>query len=267
MQLYRPKEVKIDTRKRRRFYRLIKKVQRISLVILIWMLGFAIMYGIYTAAFIKPFFKVSTIQVKGNLHALETKQIIEESGIKEGDHLLRISVEDVQQKLSENTWIKEVAVHRKLPRMVLIYVNEYKPEALVRLNGFYYVDRQGKPFRKLDLNDEQDFPIITGLEDISEKITLDDLQSKIVEILNVKKIFESSGLGESYSLSEIHYSPDRGISIVTLNDPMELRLGMGPFTEKIERLETVYSAIRSHGGVIAYVDLSSEGKVVVKYGT
>lgn len=268
MELYKPNKKQIDTRKRRRLYRFVKKVQRISAVILVWMVGVTVLYGVYVTTFRKPYFKVRLVEVRGDLRVLTEEKIVKDSGIKDGDHLLRMVIGDVQKKLARNPWIKEVAVHRKLPHMVLIYVKEYLPEAIVRLNGgWHYVDRFGEPFKKLDADDKKDYPIITGLEELPENDGKDQFKSRVVELLGVKKLYETSQLGEIYGLSEIHFSSKSGVSVITLNDPMELRLGFGPFVEKIERFETVYPAIRSHGGVVAYVDLNSEGKVVVKYGT
>jgi len=256
-----------DSRRRRRLFRLVKKIQRITSVVLVWMVGVAILYGIYTVAFLKPYFEVSDINVRGDLHYLTKEEIITSSGIQAGDHLLRLPVKEIQKRLSEHPWIKEVAVHRKLPRMVWIYVKEYEPVAIVRTDDWYYVNRFGVPFKKLDSSDDHNFPVITGLETFAESGFEGTFRSHLVEMLRVLNLYEALPVGESYGVSEIHFNPNRGASVITLNDPMELRLGFGPFVEKMNRLQTVYPAMRSHGGVIAYVDLSSEGKVVVKYGT
>lgn len=258
-------ERNIDTRKRRRFFQLLKKIERISAVVLIWLMGAALLYAIYTAAFLKPYFDVDKIEVEGTFRVLTKDKIISKSGIKMGDHLLRLPVGEIQARLEKSPWIKEVAVHRKFPHMVWIYVKEYIPEAIVRKDGWHYVNRFGQVFKTISLEDDRDFPIITGLEEIPD----DDeaaLKSKVVELLRVKKLYESSSLGEIFGISEIHFNENKGVSIVTMVDPMELRLGYGPFVEKIDRLQIVYPAIRSRGGVVAYIDFNSEGKVVVKYG-
>ena len=264
--LFEQEGCNVDSRKRRRLIQLLKKVERISLVVLVWLLGAAVLYGIYTAALLKPYFKVERIEVEGNLRALSKEDVISKSGINMGDHLLRMPVGDIQDKLSKNPWIKEVAVHRKFPNKIWIYVTEYVPEAIVRTSDWYYVDRFGKFFKKLDRDDDKNFPVITGLEEFTIK-DKDGFQSKIVELLRVKKLYEESSMGEIYGLSEVHFNSNWGVSVVTLVDPIELRLGFGPFREKINRLQIVYPAIRSHGGIVAYIDLNSEGKVVVKYGT
>lgn len=264
--LFKPDEKAVDIRRRRHLLEAIKKVKRISAVVLAWLAGAAVLYGVYTLAFIKPYFEVENIEVKGELKILTREEIIKDSGIAMGDHLLHIPVGEVQERLMKNQWIKEAAVHRKLPHMVWIYVKEHVPAAIIRTDDWYYADRSGNPFKKVGLGEDRDFAVFTGLDELAGAGKLNDLKSKIVELLKVNKLFEASELGEIYGLSEIHYSNNKGVSIITLNNPMELRLGFGPFAEKIERLEAVYPAIRSHGGIVAYVDLSPEGKVVVKYG-
>lgn len=258
-------ERNVDRRKRRRIVVILKKIERISLVVLVWMIGAAALYALYTAAVLKPYFTVDTIEVKGDLRILSKDAVIDASGISKGDHLLRVPVNEVQDRLSKNPWIKEVAVHRKFPHMVWIYVKEYVPEAVIRKEGWHYVNRFGQIFKTLTLEDDRNFPVITGLENFSNEND-HELKSKIVELLKVKKLYELSSIGEIYGLSEIHFDENTGVSIITLVDPMQLRLGFGPFREKIDRLQAVYPAIRSHGGMIAYIDFSSEGKVMVKYG-
>jgi cell division septal protein FtsQ len=231
------------------------------------MIGVLLLYGLYTLAFLRPYFQVGEIEIKGSLAALTEDDIILASGINIGDHLLRIPVGGIQERLMQNPWIKEAAVHRKFPHMVWIYIKEYVPVALVRMEDWYYVDRLGHPFKKLEAQDDKDFPLITGLEGAHEGPLTKDDEFKIVESLRVKNLFENSELGEVYGLSEIHFTNNSGVSLITLNDPVELKLGFGPFMEKIERLEITYQAIKSHGGMITTIDLNPEGKVVVKYGT
>lgn len=256
----------VDTRKRRRFFRLVGKIQRISAVVLVWMLGLAVIYGMYIVVFQHPYFQVDEIKVEGDLRALNTEQVIESSGVREGDQLLRVPVAGVQKRLMENPWVKEAAVHRKLPHMVWIYIKEYVPEAIVHSGGWRYVDGMGDVFKTLSALDKKDYPVITGLGAVPFGND-EAYREKMSQILGVKRIYERSFFGEIYGLSEIHFDENRGVSIMTQNDPMELRLGFDSYDEKLERLQVVYPAIKSHGGVISYVDFGSPGKVVVKYGT
>lgn len=257
---------RVDSRKRRRFFRLLKKIERISAVVLVWLLFASLLYGFYDLVFMQPYFAVREINVKGEMAHVSTDDIKTLANVTEGEHLLRISVSDIQKRILGNSWIKEVAVHRKLPHMLLIYVKEYVPEAMVKLtDGLYFVNKQGTAFKKIDITDDKNFPVITGLEELNP--AEQPFASKVIEALKLKRLFEASEIGEIYGLSEISCSEEKGLSIVTQNDPMEVRLGFGSFLEKLERIDTVYSAMRSHGGVASYMDLSPEGKVVVKYGT
>lgn len=259
----------VDARKKRKLYRVAKKVERISLVILAWAAGLAILYGAYTIVFVKPYFEVRDVVVRGDLKALNSDDIIAETGITTGDHLLRIPVAKIQQQLMQNPWIKEVAVHRKLPHLVMIYIKEQTPELIVRGDALYYVNHDGVIFKKLSAGDDKNYPIVTGLEELFTEggVSNKNLQSKILEVLSVIELYKGTTIGETYGLSEVHASDTRGISIITLNDPLELKLGFGPFREKIDRLVTMYPVIRSHGGMVSYIDLNANGKVVVKYGS
>ena len=266
MKLYNDiKSNTIDTRKRRRFYKFAGKIQRISIVVLAWLFGSAILYGIYNVAFIRPYFKVEEIKISGLLNVNSEEDIIKLSGIEVGDHLLRIPVDQIQKNIASNEWVKEVAVHRKLPHLVWIYVKEYIPEAIVRKDDWYYMDSNGHLFKKVSIDDDKDYPVITGLEDISEQGSGNLFNSRLLEALKVKRLYETFPTSDIYGISEIHFDENKGISIITLNDPIELKLGFGPFREKIERLQKVYRAIRNNGGIIAYIDLRPEGKAVVKY--
>jgi cell division protein FtsQ len=251
----------------RDFRRIVAQVQRISLIVILWLLFIMLLYGSYVIVFVKPYFKVNKIAVSTEHGVLSQSAVIEMAGIKEGDPILAVSVDEIKKRLLANPRIEKVVVHRKLPGTIWIYVKEYVPVAIIRLDGFYYVDERGNIFKKVDGNDRRDYPIITGFEDNANPTTAQEkAKDELLEALQVIRVYERSYIGEVYGISELNYNPDRGFSVITLKEPMEIRLGFDSYREKLLDLQTVYPAVRLEGGRVLYVDFGTRGKVVVKHG-
>jgi cell division septal protein FtsQ len=89
------------------------------------------------------FFKVSNIEVIGE-GKYSTGEIIEASGIKNGDNLMFINRQGVQNKIySELIYICEAEVKRKLPNTVSIEVLESGSTAAVKCDsGYWLIDHK-----------------------------------------------------------------------------------------------------------------------------
>lgn len=247
--------VKNDSRRKKVLRRVILRVQQISLVILVWSLFVGGIYGVYLSIFDRGIFKVKNIEVEGQFLHVSESDIKNYAGIKLGSNLFSVSLKKVQGQIAENQWVREVAVARKLPGTIWIYVSEYNPFAILANDELYIADQSGKVFKKAGSGDERNLPVITGFkanEDISEPIRL----------LN---IFNSSPLSDYFEVSEVNFDKARGYSIVISNYGSVVRIGFDDAKGKFERLYSMIGAISAYKGKIKYVDLNIPGKVVVKY--
>ncbi|HZK02476.1 MAG TPA: FtsQ-type POTRA domain-containing protein [Anaerovoracaceae bacterium] len=128
--------VKIKRKKRRKKHYLLKFILIVSLGA-----------GMYYFA-MSPLFNVHKIVVKNNVF-YDKQQIIEISGIKQGRNLFKLPVNEIKDKLMQDSYIKNAKVSRKIPDEVIITVSERHETAAVPYGDEYIViDSEGMVLRR-----------------------------------------------------------------------------------------------------------------------
>ncbi len=117
------------------------------------------------------FFNVRKIEVSG-CHTIANEQIIQLSGLVLGTNLMQIKASEAISKIELHPVVKSVRIHRRIPRTILIEVEERTPVALVvGTDSYLAVDSEGIYLRKgEDLLNELTLPVISGLT-IAENIS------------------------------------------------------------------------------------------------
>ena len=110
------------------------------------------------------FFRVSNIVVNGAGHYTQ-EEIIEASGIKDGDNLMFVDRSGVARKIySKLIYIGEVTVSRKLPNTVVIEVSESGGVAVIQSeSGMWLIDRNCRLLEESDTQDAQSYIKVKGL--------------------------------------------------------------------------------------------------------
>ena len=85
---------------------------------------------IVAVAYLFPILSVSSIKVNGTVHA-DVNAIRDESGISEGDNMLRVDTARVASNVSQVPWVDKVTVSRSWPTAVKIDVVENVPVGYV----------------------------------------------------------------------------------------------------------------------------------------
>lgn len=115
-----------------------------------WFLGslatllvLAVLAGV---AWFTPLFSVRHFVVEGQEHTTEA-EIIEASGIRQGENLLRLDYTTAATQVYALPWVKEVKATYSLPSTVRISVEERTPLVwIARPEGIALVDETGQPF-------------------------------------------------------------------------------------------------------------------------
>ena len=141
-----------------------KKNRRILKISLL----FFIIVGMAAFIFVSPVFNISKIEVKGN-EIISSDTIISLSGIKENENIFRISKKNINNRLKENPYIKDVTIGRKLPGTLELNIDERKIAYQVKvINSYVYLDYQGYI---LEVSEKQkDVPIVEGFNTDQESI-------------------------------------------------------------------------------------------------
>jgi cell division protein FtsQ len=259
-----------EVRKEFAWGRFIRRVERISLSILIVLVGLGALYGLYMLVFLGPYFDIKDIEMRGHWKRLNAAELISVSGVNQGENLFLMNVDNVHQRLLAHPWVREAAVRRHLPHTLKVFVEEHEPYAIfIDPDGMYYVDREGKQFKRVDAEESKDYPLITGIAREEDPLgTAEEVKKKRLSIaLDIIDHFDRSVLGKSYGISEIHYDPARGYSLMTERGPMEILLGNDDSMVRLERLDKVAEMIARKNRRIQYIMAHEPGRIIVKYRT
>lgn len=266
-------EVKHVDRRRKAMRRWRLKIERISLIVLGWCGAVGVLFGGYLAVTMLPLFEVREITIHGALTTLKADDLRALVGVEPGTNLFRVSIADIQRRVRTHPWVGEVAVRRKLPHTLWVYVAERIPTALLNLQGLYLVDDVGVIFKSWGPGDPADLPILSGVT----KVTVNEdglgFSPQVASLVRLKEVLDRMPLAETLGCAELIVDRYGQIAIVTERPMLYVRLGGVPDARQLARLHAVLPVIMveaahgEHHGRVALVDLRVQRKVIVKYGT
>ncbi len=106
--------------------------------------------------------RIKTIIVIGASPKVE-KLIIEKLGIKPGDSIFKVSTTSLLNNLINIGWIKDVSIHKILPNIIKIQVNERLPIAIYYHNKTYtLIDKDGHFIEDVTVN--PNLPLVSGID-------------------------------------------------------------------------------------------------------
>ena len=161
-------------------------------------------------------------------------------------------IQEVKDKLMQLSWVKDVVVRKSYPDRLSIGLVEHKPVAV--WNNIHYLSDQGVVFNlPADRFDRTGLPQMFG----------PDAESK--EVLNAWAKIQAELASRNLSLKSLAMD-NRGSWSITLANNIELRLGRGEWTPKIDRFMMIFPDIEiPEGQRLGYVDLRYEHGAAVGF--
>ncbi len=159
------------------------------------------------AAMLSPLFNIKNIQVVGNT-ILSSEEIISLSGIKTEENMFKVMKLKTIDRIKENAYINEVAIHKKLPNTIEIQVKERKPSFMLEYgNGYVYLSNQGYMLEISSI--KKDIPTILGTTTSKEnykpgnRLNKDDLEKlgTVIKIMAVAKTHNIENLITTIDIS------------------------------------------------------------------
>ena len=156
---------------------------------------------------LSPLFNIKNIQVVGNT-ILSSEEIISLSGIKTEENMFKVMKLKTIDRIKENAYINEVAVHKKLPNTIEIQVKERKPSFMLEYgNGYVYLSNQGYMLEISSI--KKDIPTILGTTTSKEnykpgnRLNKDDLEKlgTVIKIMAVAKTHNIENLITTIDIS------------------------------------------------------------------
>jgi cell division protein FtsQ len=206
-----------------------------------------------------PLFRIREVTVRG-CRELTEKDILTLAAIKPTSTLLSINTDTLRRRITANPWVKEVFVGREFPDRLVMEVRERKALALLeRPDGFYLMDAEGVPFKKLASDDDVDIPVLTGCH--SGAVAQEKLLPKALALLQclAAQTFPIGGI------AEIHGDETFGLSLFT-SAGLCLQLGFDSYENKLKRLQTVMVDLERQdlNGAFLQIDLCDPTKITIQ---
>jgi len=242
----------------------LKKIVRLTAAVVVVSLVVLVCFELYGFIGKTTFLRLERVDVTG-IKKLTRDEILSAASVKIGDDLLGIRLSRMGEHLTKNPWVASVRVRRIFPHSLSIDVLERQPVGVVSMGYLYYLDSRGEIFKPLQEGDSLDFPVITGL---AEEDLLRDpagaketLKGVLALLEQLKK--ERSGITLA-DISELHFDKGFGYTLFTINKGLPIRLGTEGFSDKLDRLASVYTMLQPQIPTLEYIDLDYSDRIVVK---
>lgn len=242
----------------------LKKTVRVTSAVVVVSLILLVCYEVYGFIGKTTFLRLERIEVSG-LKKLTREEILSAAAVKTGDDLLGLRLSRMGEQLTKNPWIAAVKIRRNFPHALSIEVSERQPVAIVSMGYLYYLDSKGDIFKPLQEGDRLDYPVITGLAE--DDLLRDPAGAKetVQGVLALIEQLQRERAGIKIAdISELHYDKGFGYTIFTINRGLPIRLGMGGFNDKLDRLARIYSDLQGQLPLLEYIDLDYSDRIVVK---
>jgi cell division septal protein FtsQ len=244
-------------------------------------LGLAALILMFSGAYIfachSSHFRVSEIKIRGN-DRIPLADIAERSEACLGENILRVDLDDLGNRLREDTRLKEVRVERRLPGCVLVEVEEKTSLLWVNLFdrtsdskslGLYglSIDQEIIPLSRDDLT--EDLPIVSGIKINKGKPGSDPMPEPYRRWPNLKaeRALEFYGCvtavdpASSEILAEINLDDELNVTLHLLPG-IKVMMGHDDFDKKWRRVKTVLAG-EEKARELACLDLRFDDQVVL----
>jgi cell division protein FtsQ len=213
-----------------------------------------------------PRFAIDDVVVHG-MHHRTAEALLTEAGIVKGTNVFALDLEQARAKLLRDPWIDTATIVRRLPGKVLVEVTEREIGAIVALPEAYLVARDGRIFKRFEVSDPVDLPVITGLTSDAVAADREGAQRTIVRALDLAGDYEHGPLASRAPLEEIHLSNGGELTLVVGKESVSVALGLPPYRRKLEEMARIMSELehrKEHASVVMLDDEARPDRVVVR---
>ena len=228
-------------------------------------LGMALVAGVSVGAawalrrhvMTSPRFYVTEVSVVGN-ETRPSPALVAESGLAVGANIFAADLDAARARILADPWVIEASLVRRLPGTIAIAVTERKAAALVALGDTYLASADGEPFKKIEVNDPVDLPVVTGLR--PESLAEDRLETTrtIRRAIDLALEFEHGELAKRANLQEVHVASDGIFTLVVGHSATQLVLGGPPFRRKLDQAARVFAELDRRGATAGTIMLDNE---------
>jgi cell division septal protein FtsQ len=209
------------------------------------------------------YFRVAEIRVEGNLQ-VASEDVVASLGLTPETSLLELNLKTLSSLVTQNPWIKEASVSRRLPLSLTIHVVERVPEAVFIADRRYLLSADGVILAELEGDDLPTLPILRAATPRQVKIGERILSSEMAQGLSVWRQFQLANAVQGEKAQEIAMGDD-GNYVVNLGQQMPaIRLRAQDMQEQLRRLGAALAVSGRALGEFVDVDLRFRDRVVFR---
>ncbi len=226
---------------------------------------------------IKSLLVLERIIIKGN-EVLSEEDVLRIAGLRNSGKrsLLDISSSEVYHRLIGSPWIKEAVVRKEIPDRLIIWVEEARPEAVIKRGGrLYLIDDAGVILEELRRDGPVMLPVLEidyenrellkeALLLLKEMNTLNITPGEGNIILTGYKKEDLTILLRSGSLKNRQIFGSAGREGDNRINQVSIRVGYGRYNEKLKRLIDFAPSIRQRAISPSIIDLRFDDRLIVK---
>ncbi len=192
------------------------------------------------------FFRVARVEITG-CTAVSKEKVLDASGIVlQQTNLLTLNSKEIEDRIAAVPWVARTVVKRSWPAKVQISIEENAPVALLHSPGgegtqLQYLDDNGMAFSSVNLGADIDFPVVTGLTEITDQQLKEKVLAEILIFL--RKVRGNDPHLPAQSVSELHVTKSGEMVVYLVDYPFPIFFGNGNTKQKYSRLIQVLRAL------------------------
>ena len=212
---------------------------------------------------------VRGVRIEG-IRIVPSEDIFHLAAVPMEKHLYDVKLSEVRDRLRQNPFVKDVAVHRDPPDCILIQVEERVPQAVIVAGRMFYVDADGMLMPVIRSESAFDLPVITGAAEIQsceigKQLSHPAIREAILLVMAAQQLDDAL----YRRISEVHIEPSGDLLLYTADGGVPVVVGRGDITTKLEKFDAFWTGVVTSRGAqnLTSVDLRFADQVVVRWMT
>jgi len=191
------------------------------------------------------------------------RELLELSGLRSDMTLLAVNVRELRERLESHPWVRSVEVKKQYPHTLSVRAVREEPWAVVSVGGLYYMNRNGRIFKQVELSEGVDFPVVTGeFDDEEQRNRSLRLAAHVLEVLK-----QCGAKWMKDEISEVHLRNTGNVSLYFRSLPAVVKVGVRDLERKVQELNRIVEHLRETNqvGNVTAINLHYRDGAVVSF--